>query len=254
MVPRVPDLWRLGEDADHLYRWYLSLLQMHHMHDRTIAASRRIRHYAARGPGAKEGLLTFHYEVEALYDLKNYAAASRQLRLRDRIAFGKSMDYARQKWCAKDAYRLEWDYAPIHYFLGRYSLGCSLLETSLSFWFPHQGFDSYSILHRVYNGDEEPWHRARVTLANFYDHLGKRLSDWQHWSKFASSFHPTLYRLGGISRKNLVADSDTLLQFFENLDGQKVRQICRPDGKVKSYVTASSPKFLKYKKEQKQQS
>lgn len=216
MVPRIPDLWKSGEAADHLYRLYLAQLQKHDRYERTVAACRQIRHYAACGPGAKEGLLTFHYEVDALYELKNYATAWRQLRLRDRIAFGQSFDYARQEWSVKDAYRLEWDYAPIHYFLGRYKVGCSLLEKALSFWFVDgRNVPAFQTLTRIYNGDDEPWSRCRVTLANFYDRLGKRLTDWEYWREFVDSFPPEVFRLSGVSRKKFRSDCDAMPVFFK---------------------------------------
>ena len=216
MTPRIPDLWKSGEDADRLYRLYLSHLQMHDMFERVVAACRQIRHYATRGPGAKEGLLTFYYEVDALYELKKYTTAWRQLRLRDRIAFGQSFDYARQEWSVNDAYRLEWDYAPIHYFLGHYKVGCSLLENALGFWFVDgRKVPAFQTLIRIYNGDDEPWSRCRVTLANFYDRLGRRLTDWEYWREIVDSFPPEVFRLSGVSRKKFRLDCDAMPVFFK---------------------------------------
>lgn len=247
---RIPNLWRINEDATRLYSLYLAHLSTHNLVERVVFASRKIRRFAASGPGSKDGLFTFSHEIDALYDLKKYQVAWRQIQLRDSIACGQRFNFTDRVWTGKDSFLLETDYAPIQYFLKRYSFGCSLLESGLNFWFKHRGFDSYDILNRVYNGDQVPWHRCRVTLANFYDRLGKRLSDWQHWSEFASSFHPKLYRLGGVSRRKLLTDSDSLPQFFGNLARQQVRRIFTQDGKIRSYLTASSPTFLKYRTEQ----
>src|SRR5207237_9546900 len=131
-------------------------------------ACRQIRRYAARGPGPKHGLFTFSFEIDALCDLKDYGAAWRQLRLREKIVFGERFDLFRGEWSAADARELQFLYAPLLFFLGRHRQGCLLLETSLAFWFRGGKVRSFDMLFNVYNGDGEPWHRCQVTLAHFY--------------------------------------------------------------------------------------
>jgi hypothetical protein len=216
-VSHIPDLWRAGEDAAHLYPLYLARLSMGGLRGRVVSSCRRIRRYARRGPGAEKGLFTFSFEIDSLCDLGEYKAAWRQLRLRDRMALGTRFDLARRDLSAADAGLAEWDYAPILFFLGRYRRGCSLLEASLDFRFADAKVRSYDILFRVYNGDEEPRNRCRVTLAHFYARTGKSLRDWRHWEAFVRGFHPRLFRLAGVRREELLADPGRLRAFRDKL-------------------------------------
>lgn len=217
MAERVVDLWRLKEDASRLYEIYLIRLQMNRLHERVVVASRQIRRYAARGPGVKEGLFTFSFEIDSLCDLKEYKAAWRQLRLREEIVFGKRLDVEQHEWSATDESELMHSYAPLLFFLRRYREGCSLLEISLAFWFRSRKVPSYDLLFHVYNADEEPRHRCRVTLSHFYSRLGLELCNWRHWEAFVDGFHPRLFRLSGIRRDELLGDSGRLASFFDRL-------------------------------------
>ena len=76
---------------------------------------------------------------------------------------------------------------------------------------------SFDILFHIYNGDEEPANRCRITLMHFYTRLGKGLSDWPHWEAFVNGFHPRLLRCSGIRREELLADSTRLVPFFDKL-------------------------------------
>jgi hypothetical protein len=217
MSGAIPDLWRAEEDTPRLYQLYLSRLQMNRLHERVVAACRQIRRYAARGPGATAGLFTFSHEIDSLCALKNYQAAWRQLRLRDAILFGERFDLARRRWSADDESQLVFYYAPLLFFLGRYRQGCTLLETSLGFWFNGRKPPSYDILFHVYNADKDPRDRCRVTLTHFYDRLGKCLREWQHWEAFVHGFHPRLVRMSGVRREELLANPGLLAVFFDKL-------------------------------------
>jgi hypothetical protein len=217
MPQAIPDLWRGKEDAAQLYQLYLCRLQMNRLHERVVSACRQIRRYAARGPGATEGLFTFSFEIDSLCDLKDYQTAWRQLRLREDSHFGARFDLAQRRWAAGDCWELAFFYAPLLFFLKRYRQGCTLLETSLGFWFNRRKVRSYDILFHVYNGDEEPSNRCRVTLAHFYDRLGKGLREWQHWEAFVNGFHPRLVRLSGIRRDELLANPGHLTVLFDKL-------------------------------------
>jgi hypothetical protein len=219
MPGKLPNLWRIGEDATRLYEMYLLRMQMQGQHDRVVTASRTIRRYAARGPGANAGLFTFSFEIDALCALQNYRAAWRQLRLREVITFGRRLDLATRKWSKTDESDalLQFYYAPLLYFLGRYQLGCVLLERALSLWCNNRKVRSFDYMFRVYNGDSEPANRYRVTLSHFYARLGQCLDQWQYWKRFVFGFHPRLFRLSGVDRELLLAHADQLPIFFDSL-------------------------------------
>jgi hypothetical protein len=213
----IPDLWQAKEDAARLYPLYLCRLQMNHLHERVVAACPRIRRHAARGPGPTEGLFTFSFEIDSLCELKDYHTAWRRLRLRDKIAFGERLDLRGRAWSSADAWELAFSYAPLLFFLGRFRQGCELLETSLGFWFGGRKARSFDILFHVYNGDDEPWHRCRVTLSHFYGRLGKDLRQWRHWEAFVNGFHPRLFRLSGVRSEELMVDPGRLAVFLDKL-------------------------------------
>ena len=217
MKPRIPDLWRAEEDASRLYSLYLAHLSMNGRYEQVVAACPKIRRYAARGPGAKEGLFTFHYELDAFVELNRYSEAWRQLRLREQPIFGKRFNLRRREWSAEDCQDLWSFYAPLLFFLRNYHQGCALLEISLDSWFGPQKVRSYDVLFHVYNGDEEPDNRCRVTLKHFYTRLRKNLSEWRHWEKFVNGIHPRLFRLAGVKREELLADSEHLSSLFGKL-------------------------------------
>jgi hypothetical protein len=213
----IPDLWRAKEDAARLYQLYLCRLQMNRLHERVVAVCPQIRRYAARGPGPTEGLFTFSFELDSLCDLKDYRAAWRRVRLREAIVFGKRIDLRSRVWSITDGWELPFSYAPLLFFLGRYHQGCKLLETFLDLCFARRKVRSFDLLFHVYNGDEEPWNRCRVPLSHFYNRLGKDLRQWRHWDAFVNGFHPRLFRLSGVRREELMADSGRLAVFFDKL-------------------------------------
>lgn len=218
MAERIPDLWRAKEDVLRLYEIYLIRLSMNRLHERIVSACRQIRRYASRGPGPREGLFTFSIEIDALCELGRYQTAWRQLRLREEILFGRRLDLARRRWSAREAPLLPWDYVSLLFFLGRYRLGCALLETALGFSFRGKKVPSYDLLLYVYNDDEEPRNRYRVTLAHFYARLGRELREWRHWPAFVNGFSEKLFRLAGVGRAELLADSGRLPTFVGNLE------------------------------------
>jgi hypothetical protein len=257
MTRRIPDLWRVKEDARRLYVFYLSRLQSYGMHDEVVGACRQIRQYASRGPGGKEGLFTFSFEIDSLCELGYFKVAWRQLRYREEIVFGKRLDLARRRWRPEDLHELEFSYAPVLYFLGRYPLGCSLLETSLRFWLHAKKVSSYDVLFRVYNGDEEPWNRCWVTLKHFYERLGKDLSEWPLWKKFVNGLHPRLFRLADVRREKLLEDPARMGVFFDNLMDLRRKRITsgmtrgQPDlienpVKVKKWQQATTQKLAQF--------
>jgi hypothetical protein len=216
MVERIPDLWRAGEDARRLYTLYICRLDSNGLHARVVAACRKIRRYAARRPGAEEGMFTFPFEIDALIELKDFRGAWRQLRRREVLLFGERLDLARREWSGPDAWELAFSYAPLLYFLGRYQAGCDLLETALGLW-GRGKLHSFERLHHVYNGSVEPRHRCGVTLAHFYARLGKDLRDWPLWEKFVKGFHPRLFRLARVRREALLQDPARLGGFVDRL-------------------------------------
>jgi hypothetical protein len=217
VAERIPDLWRLKEDAARLYQLYLCRLQANRLHERVICACRQIRRYATQGPGINHGLFTYSFEIDALCQLQDYRAAWRQLRQRESKVFGKRLNLAHRQWSERDRWELAFSYAPLLFFLGRYRQGCALLEASLEFSFKSEKVRSYDMLFHVYNGDQQPPDRCRVTLAHFYDRLGKCLRDWQHWKAFVNGFHARLFRLSGVSREQLFADPGQLAAFVSKL-------------------------------------
>lgn len=203
-----------------MYSLYLMQLVLDDRYEQVISACRTIRRIAARGPGLKEGIFTFSLEIDALYELQQYQTAFKQLCQRDRIIFGERMDFAKRKWSRGEGWQLEFDYAPIHYFLGRYRLGCSLLETALGFWFDPSVSTKppcFQILYRICNNEHEPSHRCRVTLAHFYNRLGKPMTEWKHWPQFVNGLNLKLFRIAGITRAQLLMNSDHLPMFFDKL-------------------------------------
>jgi hypothetical protein len=242
---RIPDLWAANEDAVRLYQFYISILQMNDRHERATAACRQIRRYAARGPGLAAGLFTISMEIEAWCAVGDYETAWRRLRLQEEIVYGKRIDLRRRRWRGADGFELQFSYAPLLYFRGRYRRGCQLLEKSLDFCFDGTKMRSFDILNRVYNGELEPTLRARVTLAHFYGRLGENLRQWRHWTAFVDGFHPRLFRLSGVSRKELQADSRQLAPFFEKLMEEQGRRITSGIGGSQSDLIESSAKVRK---------
>lgn len=219
MAHRIPDLWNAKEkDATRLYAIYIARLTLNDRHERVVSACRQIRRYAARGPGPKEGLFTFSDEIDSLCELRKYKEAWRQLRAREEVLFGGRFELRIGDGPFSNPYELEWHYAPLLFFLERYRDGCSLLEIALDAWFNGRELNSYeNLLFRVYNDDDEPWHRCRVTLAHFYNELGQDLAEWRHWNEFVNGFHPKLFRLSGVSRTDLRANAGLLPEFYGNL-------------------------------------
>lgn len=240
MQEQIPNLWREEEDAPRLYNLYLCRLQMNRLAERTVVACRTIRRYAGRGPGPMEGLFTFFYEIEALCDLGDYKAAWRQLRQRDFIASGERFDLARRKWSTAEAYNLGFYYAPLLFFRGRFRRGCTLLEMWLDCWFRKKAVHSFDILGHVYNEDNVPSHRCRVTLSHFYAQLGKSLGEWRHWDAFVNGFHPRLFRLAAVKREDLLTAPGLLPTFFSTLkDVQGERTISGVGGSQSDLVESA---------------
>lgn len=217
MNAQVPDLWQANEDAPRLYQLYLVRLQMSGAYERVIAACDQIRGFAATGPGRAEGLFTFMFELDALCALKKYRTAWRQLRLQEEIATGARVDIIAGKWEPRELAWFEFNHAPLLFFLGRDDEGCALLEAWLDSCINGGKAPCFDLMFRVYNGDQEPKNRCRVTLTHFYNRLSKSLMEWQHWETFVTGFPSALFRRSSISRLDLLADSSRLATFFAEL-------------------------------------
>jgi hypothetical protein len=222
----IPNLWK-NPDARRLYSRYLLKLEMAGRHNRIVTACRVIRGHASRCGCPNDGLFTFHMEINALCDLKDFKSAWRQFRLYERIAYGKQND-ARRRWTLKDVPLLTFSHAPLLYFLGRYREGCKALETALGVLCNQGKSKSYDLLFSIYNGEPTPTHRFRVTLSHFYDRLGLNLRDWKHWRSFVDGFHSRLFRIAKVSREELSASADHLPTFFNNL--MTIREKRTPTG------------------------
>jgi hypothetical protein len=188
-------------------------------HDAIIQVCRQIRRYASRGPGLEQGPFTLTWESDAHWATRDYAAAWRLLRRHEPIFFGKRLDLRHHRWKRTDYQFLADYYAPLLYANRRYLLGCELLEAALNCVYSRRKVRSYDLLTRVYNGGAEPDHRIFVTLAHFYAHLGKTLSQWRHWRAFVSGFHPRLFRLTRVKREDLLEDDQLLPVFYERICG-----------------------------------
>lgn len=211
---KIPDLWRLGEDAARLYQLFLAHLSSGRRYQRIVDACRRIRAHASRGPGAMAAAFTFHIELDALCDLRQYEAAWRCLKRREDVIYGKRIRLI-PKAFGKDRWAIMSLYIPLLYFRGRYRRGCALMEAELEYLLRREWSDSYHLQFYVYNSDRVPWHRARVTLAHFYRSLKRDLGDWPQWPRFVNGFPDKLFRLAGIRRDELLGDS-ALLQVFRD--------------------------------------
>jgi hypothetical protein len=245
-VDAIPDLWRRGEtEVLRLYQLYLCRLQMHGRHERIIAVCGQIRRHANRGLGRAAGLFTFSIEIDSLCALKDYAAAWRRLQRQEEIATGKRFDLRRRRWSRADGFQLEFSYAPLLYFRGRYRQGCELLETALDYGFVGTKPRSFDTLFRVYNGEADPSHLARVTLSHFYQRLGRDLRQWRHWRAFVNGFHPRLFRLSGISREELLVDPARLAPFVDKLMEVRDQRITTGIGRGQSDLVDSATRVQK---------
>lgn len=163
-------------------------------------------------------MFTFFWEIDALCELKDYRGALRQLRRRDAMIGEFQPKRLRRTRNDPELIQiLATDYAPLFYFLGRYREGCLWLEKWLATWFQQRKVSSFDFWLHVIDPDAEPVIRQRVALSHFYRKLGRDLREWRHWPQFVSGFHPRLFRLAGIAREALLADSRLLTPFCENL-------------------------------------
>jgi hypothetical protein len=185
-------------------------------HKRIILVCRRIRAYAAQGPGAEAGLFTYFHEINALCETGNYAGAWRQLLRRDRIRRGASFDYRFFPWGREDAHDLRFNYGPLLYLTGRFPEAAASFEKALEFEC-HGRNGSYDAMYTVANDDPEPTNHYRVTLLHCYRRLGRSLSDWNGWRSFIMGMHPQLCRMARIDRESMLAATSLLIEFQARL-------------------------------------
>jgi hypothetical protein len=113
---------------------------------------------------------------------------------------------------------------------------------------------SYDMLCHVYNDDSKPKNRCRVTLKHFYDRLGMDLREWEHWEAFVRGFHPRLFRLAGIRREELVADSGRLTTFFDRLMKVREERVTSGFTQGQADLTESRVKVRKWQEAQEEKS
>ncbi|MDB5388467.1 MAG: hypothetical protein JWM11_4113 [Planctomycetaceae bacterium] len=229
MAHTIPDLWRMNEDVPRLYQFYLLQLMIDEQHERIVSACRRIRQYAKRGPGIKDGLFTFWSEINALCELKNYRAAWQQLRRCEYIIFGRRFDLKRGQFPPSNGTKVFYYYAPILYFLGRYREGCDLLEHELGLFLKGTNYISYEIRFHVAN-NLKPSDRFCVTLAHFYTRLGRKLREWKQSETFVNAFHPSFFRILGVEPEVLLTNSKELRTFLKKLNKIPRTQLKRENG------------------------
>jgi hypothetical protein len=200
MAPRIPDLWALGEDAGRLYSLFLLELELREQHERAIQAIRRIRQYAIRGPGVKEALPYFSQEIELLCELGRYHEAWLQLRRRDRLFFGSSIDYSRHTWPEEFGWSLIYTTAPLLYLTGQFELGRRVMEAGLEIYYRHNRDISFELLQRVHDPQAQPrW----ASLSHFYQKLGLDLGQWKDWDTFVDGFPVRFFPAVGVPREDL---------------------------------------------------
>jgi len=216
MTQRIPNLWKMKLKADDrepgtLYALYLCGLMLKDQDDRVIEACRVIRRYALKGPGIKEAFFTFSQEYHSLITLGRLEEALRQVRRRDRIVYGHS-DYSRLVWKEDSGTWPIICVAPLHYWLGRYELGCHILEAALEPWFNNDWKSSYYWFTQIAHQPRR--HKARafypVSLAMFYHQLGKDLHDWKQWNAFIDGFPEKFFTVLKIGKEELRSDSKLL--------------------------------------------
>src|SRR5262245_33067859 len=132
MKTRIPNLLSVC-DGEQDYHLYLSRLMLSGEQKNIIQVCRRIRAYAAQGPGVEAGLFTYFYELDALCAIGNYAVAWRQLLRFDRSRRGAGFDYRSHPWGRKDGHDLRFLYGPLLYLTGRFSEAAASFETALEF-------------------------------------------------------------------------------------------------------------------------
>jgi hypothetical protein len=206
----------LSCDGEQDYELYLARLMLSGDQKRIIQVCRRIRAYAAQGPGVEAGLFTYFHEQYALCETGEYAVAWRQLLRRDRIRHGASFDYRTYSWGREDCHDLRFCYGPLLYLTGRFSEASAIFEKALEFECRRTN-GSYEAMYTVANDDPEPSNHCRVTLLHCYRRLGRSLSDWTGWRSFVMGMHPRLFRMARITRESMLADPGLLIEFQAKL-------------------------------------
>lgn len=215
MKSRIPNLFAKC-DAEQDYSLYLARSMLDGDQGRIIQVCRRIRAYAAHGPGAEAGLFTYFHEIHALCETGNYAGAWRQLLRRDRVRRGDTFDYKSFPWSREDGHDLRFSYGPLLYLTGRFSEAAAILEKALEY--ECRGKDgSYDAMYTVANEDPEPTHHCRVTLYHCYRRLGRSMTDWSGWRSFVMGMHPKLCRMAKIDRESMLATPELLIEFQARL-------------------------------------
>lgn len=215
MKTQIPNLF-LVCDGEQDYHLYLSGLMLSGNRERIIQVCRRIRGYAAQGPGVEAALFTYSYELDALCDTRKYAVAWRQLLQRDRALHGTGFDYRSYSWSRKDSNDLQFYYGPLLYLTDRFSEAAAILEKALEFKCRGKN-GSYDAMYKVANADPEPTIHQRVTLLHCYRRLGRSLRDWTGWRSFVMRINPRLFRMAKITRENMLADPGLLIEFQAKL-------------------------------------
>ncbi|MFT3878275.1 MAG: hypothetical protein QM703_01285 [Gemmatales bacterium] len=117
---------------------------------------------------------------------------------------------------------------PLHYWLGRYELGCHILESALEPWFNNDWQSSYYWFTPITHQPRK--HKATlfypVSLAMFYHKLGKDLRDWKQWDAFIDGFPEKFFTVLKIGKKELRNDSNLLPKVISRIG--KIQKKNRP--------------------------
>ena len=225
-LAKIPDIFRpQRKAAEQLYGIYLSRLMVAGHERRAVDACRQIREYARRHRKPLWGDFTYHLEIDALFKLKRFSAAWRQLRTLEVLAFGKNVDMNADSWSADQLAWFGSHHAPILYFLGRYRLAARLLEAMLRERMarPRKGL-SYELMGYIYRPIARPRERHNVTLYHAYRKLGKNLVQWPQWKQFITGFRPELFQLARVTKSELLHDPSLLRPFYKAMADEAIRR------------------------------
>ena len=71
-------------------------------------------------------------------------------------------------------------------------------------------------MYTVANDDPEPIITV-ASLLHCYRRLGRSLNDWAGWRSFVMAMHPKLFQLAKVSREDMLANPDLLIEFQAKL-------------------------------------
>lgn len=117
----IPNLFRTQENferAQWYYEMFLSRLNLAGRATRMIAVCRQIRRFTASCKARHAGIFTYHWEMEAYGELRDFDSMWRVLRAWEQAVFKKRVDLRKHRWKAEDFPQLIYSYAPLLYLRG----------------------------------------------------------------------------------------------------------------------------------------